>query len=65
MTSTANTKLVTKRDGTTQPFDIAKIQKRVDALLEDLETEYMDVPAIVKKTANYAHSGKYFSSLQK
>jgi transcriptional regulator NrdR family protein len=56
--TTTNTKLVTKRDGTTQAFDIQKVQRRVDALLEDLATEYMDVPAIVKKTANYAHSGK-------
>jgi transcriptional regulator NrdR family protein len=60
MTTTVNTKLVTKRDGTTQAFDSNKIQKRVDALLEDLETEYMDIPSIVSKTVAYAHSGKFF-----
>lgn len=54
MTTIVKSKLVTKRDGTTQAFDINKIQKRVDSLLEDLETEYMDVPAIVKKTGLYA-----------
>jgi len=58
MTTTVNTKQVTKRDGTKQVFDQNKIQKRVDALLEGLETEYMDVPAIVSKTTAYAHSGK-------
>jgi hypothetical protein len=63
MTTTVNTKLVTKRDGTTQAFDVNKIQKRVDNLLEGLETEFMDVPAIVAKTTAYAHSGKYFLHL--
>ena len=51
-------KFVTKKDGSSQEFSVDKLRARVDNLLEDLETEYMNVDACIKKVVKYAHSGK-------
>ena len=59
MSETKLTKMVTKRDGTKQEFQIAKLQKRVDALLTGLETDHMGIQGCINKVVKYAHTGKY------
>ena len=51
--------MVTKRDGSQQPFSEDKIRKRIDNLLEGLQTQYMSIDICVNKIVKYAHSGKY------
>ena len=52
-------KLVTKANGATEEFSIAKLKKRIEPLLEGLAVEYMSIDTIVDKVAGYAHSGRY------
>lgn len=52
------TKMVTKRDGSKQAFSVEKLNARVNALLDGLETEYMGIPGCISKVVKYAHNGK-------
>ena len=51
-----------KRDGRKEPFSQEKITKRLNNLLEDLETEYMGIEQCIDKVVKYAHTGKFLQS---
>jgi ribonucleoside-diphosphate reductase subunit M1 len=50
-------KMVTKRDGSHQEFQIDKIKARINNLTEGLAVDHMGIDICIKKIINYAHSG--------
>lgn len=48
---------VVKRDGSKQPFDKEKILRRVKALSDGLNEEYVTYDAIIEKVSNGIYNG--------
>jgi transcriptional regulator NrdR family protein len=62
-TNAPATKMVIKRDGTTQPFSVEKLQNRVNNLLDGLKSEFMGIPGCIAKVEKYAQNCKFTNSL--
>lgn len=58
MTEISQTKMVTKADGTKQPFSIEKLNARINNLTSGLKTEHMMIQTCIDKVVKYAHNGK-------
>ena len=54
----ASNKTVTKANGSTEAFSVAKLRKRVDVLLDGLAVEHMSLDVCLDKVVKYSHSGK-------
>mmetsp|Transcript_38373 Transcript_38373/g.36732 ORF Transcript_38373/g.36732 Transcript_38373/m.36732 type:complete len:188 (-) Transcript_38373:111-674(-) len=50
-------KMVTKRDGSSQPIDSEKIKKRIRVLSQDLNQNYLNLDVIVNKVQTGIYSG--------
>ena len=59
MTAQEESRTVVKRDGSKQTFDKEKILKRVQALSDGLNKEYVTYDAIVEKVCNGIYNGKF------
>jgi hypothetical protein len=60
MMSAETSKVVTKRDGSTQSWNIRKTQKRLELLLDGLATKHIDITLIINKVVSYAQQGSSF-----
>lgn len=57
-TTTSTEKRVTKRNGELEVLSRDKLKKRLEVLLEGLNTEHLNVEAIVNKVIAYSQNGK-------
>lgn len=55
----AEARTVIKRDGSKQVFDKTKIAKRLKALTDGLNTEYVTVDEVIEKVASGLYGGMF------
>ena len=53
------TRLVTKQDGTKEPFNQATLQQSLEQQLEGLNQEYINLEIILAKVSSGLYNGKY------
>ena len=53
-------RFVTKNNGSTEAFAKAKLEKRVQSLVDGLSTEHMRIPDMIEKVVRYAHNSKSY-----